>query len=201
MIPGEITLLLAIKLHNGQMRWNNQEPYVSHPIRIANAAFNITKDIQIYQAALLHDVVEDTDTTLNDLRHKYNCSPRVVRMVELLTKRDKESREDYIQRLIEGNDPGVALIKILDSIDNAFINKSMEEYMLANNRDPIKQHEKYMNTAKRIYSEFTWGHTTKFHLDNLFEYMEMHRKLGFKEITYDTTLDLIRAGVNDTDCK
>lgn len=201
MIPGEITLLLAIKLHNGQMRWNDQEPYVSHPIRIANAAYSITKDIQIYQAALLHDVIEDTDTTLNDLRHKYNCSPRVVRMVELLTKRDKEKREDYIQRLIDGNDPGVALIKILDSVDNAFINKSMEEYMLANNRDPIKQHEKYMNTAKHIYREFTWGHTTKFHLDNLFEYMEMHRKLGFKEIAYDTALDLVRAGVNDGDCK
>lgn len=199
MIPGEITLLLAIKLHAGQMRWNNEEPYVSHPIRVANAVFMMTKDYRLYQAALLHDVVEDTELTLKELSVIHNCPPVVVDMVDLLTKRDGESRTDYLQRLKDSCDRGVALIKILDSFDNAMHTPSAIEYLKSNGRDPDKERNKYITTAKELFSLHDYGPTVTFHLNNLFQYFETLEKLGFQESKYDLMIDMVRAGVSDKD--
>ena len=193
MIPGEITLLLAIKLHSGQMRWNNEEPYVNHSIRVANAVFMMTKDYRLYQAALLHDAVEDTDLTLVELATTHNCPPAVVDMVDLLTKRDGESRTDYLQRLKDSGDRGVALIKMLDSFDNAMQTPSAIEYLKANDRDPEKTRNKY------IFTLYDYGPTVTFHLNNLFTYFETLEKLGPQEPKYDLMIDMIRAGVSDKD--
>lgn len=199
MIPGEITLLLINKLHAGQMRWNNEEPYANHPIRIANAIFMMTKDYRLYQAALLHDVVEDTDVTLEQLKTEYNCPPIVLDMVDFLTKREGYSREEYIQRIKDSNDRGVALIKILDSFDNAMQTPSAIEYLKAKGRDPEAIRKKYLDTAKDLYELYDYGPTVTFHLKNIFEYFETLEKLGFQEPKYDLMIDMVRAGVTDKD--
>lgn len=199
MIPGEITLLLINKLHAGQMRWGNEEPYANHPIRVANAVFMMTKDYRLYQAALLHDVVEDTDTTLDDLRDKYNCPPVVIDMVDFLTKRKGYTREEYLQRLIASEDRGIALIKILDSFDNAMHTPTAIEYLKANNRDPAEAREKYIDTAKRLFDLYDYGPSVTFHLNNLFTYFETLLKLGVQEPKYDLMIDMVRAGVLDKD--
>ena len=199
MIPGEITLLLAIKLHGNQMRWNDEEPYVSHPIRVANAVYLMTKDLRLYQAALLHDAVEDTDLTMEDLLYVHNCPPAVARMVDALTKRESESREDYLTRLKAYDDRGITLIKILDSFDNAMQSPSAIDYLKANGRDPVKTREKYLNTARDLYELHDYGPTVTFHLNNLFIYFENLEKLGFQEPKYDLMIDVIRAGISDKD--
>lgn len=199
MIPGEITLLLAIKLHAGQMRWNNEEPYVSHPIRVANAVYMMTKDVRLYQAALLHDAVEDTELTIEELETTHNCAPAVVNMVDLLTKRKGESRVDYLLRLKCSGDRGVALIKMLDSFDNAMHTKSAIEYLVANNRDPEKERNKYIATAKELFTLHDYGPTVTFHINNIFTYFENLEKLGFQEPKYDLMIDMVRAGVSDKD--
>jgi len=84
-------LALSIKAHEGQTR-KSGEPYVVHPILVAAITANISNDQMMVQAALLHDVVEDTDYTIEDLIELFGED--VAHMVEGLTKiisiRDEE---------------------------------------------------------------------------------------------------------------
>ena len=199
MIPGEITLLLASKLHAGQMRWNNEEPYINHPIRVANAVFMMTKDHRLYQAALLHDVIEDTELTLDELATTHNCPPAVLDMVDLLTKREGETRAEYLTRLKTGNNRAASLIKILDSFDNAMLTPSAIEYLKSKGKDPIAEQNKYLDTAKELYALHDYGPTVSFHLDTIFTYFETLTKLGAQVPKYNLMIDMVRAGVLDKD--
>ena len=82
---------LAMTAHDGQMR-KSGEPYIVHPILVAAITASISNDETMVQAALLHDVVEDTDFDLEDLQRAFGED--VTHMVEGLTKiveiRDEE---------------------------------------------------------------------------------------------------------------
>lgn len=199
MLPGEIALLLAIKYHGKQMRWNDAEPYVSHPIRVANAVYAMTKDARLYQVAMLHDIIEDTELTMEQLKDEHNCPPAILHGVDLLTKRVGETRKVYLKRLTDSGNRGVALIKMLDSFDNAIHNQSAIEYLKANDRDPEKERNKYINTAKELFKLHDYGPTVTFHINNIFTYFENLEKLGFPESKYDLMLDMVRNGVADKD--
>jgi len=84
-------LALSIKAHEGQSR-KSGEPYVVHPILVAAITANISNDQTMVQAALLHDVVEDTSYSIEDLSVCFGAD--VAHMVEGLTKiiaiRDEE---------------------------------------------------------------------------------------------------------------
>lgn len=63
----------AAKAHTSQMRKDGVTPYINHPIGVANILTeigNIT-DLTVICAALLHDTVEDTDTTFEDIRNEF----------------------------------------------------------------------------------------------------------------------------------
>lgn len=63
----------AAKAHRTQMRKDGSTPYINHPIGVANILTdlgNIT-DSAIICAALLHDTVEDTDTTFEDIQREF----------------------------------------------------------------------------------------------------------------------------------
>ncbi|QOR62514.1 RelA/SpoT family protein [Sulfurovum sp. ST-21] len=82
---------VAMTAHDGQKR-KSGEPYIVHPILVAVITASISADETMVQAALLHDVVEDTDIDLEDLEHEFGED--VTHMVEGLTKiveiRDEE---------------------------------------------------------------------------------------------------------------
>jgi len=70
----------AVGAHNGQRR-KSGEAYIFHPISVAKiVAKEIGLDATSIAAALLHDVVEDTDITLDDLERLFN--PAVARIVD-----------------------------------------------------------------------------------------------------------------------
>ncbi len=106
----EDAIILAARAHAGQKQ-RNGEPYILHPLRVMMAVENPDEKM----AAVLHDVVEDSDMTLDDLKQK-GFSPAVVEMVRLLTHDDALSYEDYIKRL--RSNPGARHIKIADMQDN-----------------------------------------------------------------------------------
>ena len=64
----------AATKHRGQFRKGNlNTPYINHPIKVANLLENVgVKDVEVLVAALLHDVVEDTNTTYSDIRNVFN---------------------------------------------------------------------------------------------------------------------------------
>ena len=84
-------LKIALKAHEGQTR-KSGEPYIVHPILVAAITAKISNDEMMVQAALLHDVVEDTPYTIEDLLEEFGDD--VSHMVEGLTKiveiRDEE---------------------------------------------------------------------------------------------------------------
>ncbi len=76
-------LAFAKKAHEGQKR-KSGEPYVIHPILVATITAYVTADEVMVQAALLHDVVEDTPYSLEDIKSRFG--EEVAHLVEGLTK-------------------------------------------------------------------------------------------------------------------
>lgn len=103
-------LQLAYKYHDGQYRKESCVPYIVHPLRVSGWFIDdVRKTISV-----LHDIVEDTDCTLELLSKMFPC--RVVNIVDMLTRRDGEKHFDYIRR-VKKNEVAVE-IKIADIVDN-----------------------------------------------------------------------------------
>lgn len=92
------------------------KPYILHPLRLM-----MQFDTEIEQiAAVLHDVVEDSTYTLDDLRTE-GFSAAVIEIVDLLTHRDKDSYEHYIERI--RTNPVARRVKLADLADNMDIKR------------------------------------------------------------------------------
>ena len=108
---------LAEMVHRDQKR-DEGDPYIIHPIRIANTLIYdlgiSTGDMII--AGLLHDVVEDTNTTLNEITKKF--SENVSRLVNALTRyKERETKKDKFKKTISGPEE-IRLLKACDCLDN-----------------------------------------------------------------------------------
>lgn len=88
----EEALKYSIRAHEGQER-KSGEPYVIHPILVAAIVASITNDVSMSIAALLHDVIEDTDITSEEISNLFGED--VAHLVEGLTKID-EIRDDEL---------------------------------------------------------------------------------------------------------
>ena len=61
---------VAREAHKAQLRYSGQ-PYIIHPIAVSNILLDLGMDAQSVEAALLHDTVEDTDITLDYIKHEF----------------------------------------------------------------------------------------------------------------------------------
>ena len=103
-------LEIAVKAHAGQTD-KVGDPYILHPLRIM---LRMTTDAERMVAAL-HDVVEDSPVTLDDLKAA-GFPPLVVEAVDRLTRRDNEDYDVYVERASQ--DPLARTVKIADLVDN-----------------------------------------------------------------------------------
>ena len=88
-------IVFAVQCHAGVERRGKGFPYVVHPLEAMAIAATMTSDQEVLAAAALHDVVEDTDVTLDDLRARFG--DRIAALVE--TESDKPGkREDWRAR-------------------------------------------------------------------------------------------------------
>ena len=76
---------LSQRAHEGQTRISG-EPYFLHSLAVANILAELNLDAETVSAAMLHDVVEDTDITLEDIRHQFGDA--VAQLVDGVTKMD-----------------------------------------------------------------------------------------------------------------
>ena len=60
----------ATKVHEGQYRKGTDRPYIVHPMEVGKIVSTMTQDEEIISAAILHDTIEDTDVTYEDLKHE-----------------------------------------------------------------------------------------------------------------------------------
>ncbi len=117
--------LFAARAHDGQLR-KSGEPYIMHPIRTAQILTGLRADSDLIQAALMHDVPEDTKVGLDLVEKKFD--KKIAHLVDGITKLSKvHYREKMDQRHIESlrklliysaEDLRVVLIKIADRLDN-----------------------------------------------------------------------------------
>ncbi|MBA5630319.1 RelA/SpoT family protein [Moheibacter lacus] len=124
---------LAVEAHKDQRR-KSGEPYIFHPIEVAKiVADEIGLGATSIAAALLHDVVEDTDYTLDDIREIFG--EKIARIIDGLTKISVLNKQDvsiqsenYKKLLLTlSEDVRVILIKIADRLHNMRTLESMQE--------------------------------------------------------------------------
>ncbi|WP_442873655.1 RelA/SpoT family protein [Corynebacterium sp. SCR221107] len=112
----------AERLHEGVYR-KSGDPYITHPLAVATIAAEIGMDTTTLVAALLHDTVEDTDYSLEDLSRDFG--EEVARLVDGVTKLDKvalgaAAEAETIRKMIVAmsQDPRVLVIKVADRLHN-----------------------------------------------------------------------------------
>lgn len=127
--PAEIAeidraFLLAEDVHSAQLRYSGQ-PYIIHPIAVANILVDLGMDAQSIEAALLHDTVEDTDVTLEQLKSEFG--DEVAALVDGVTKLGKvplATREEFqaenLRKMLLAmyQDIRVIIIKLADRLHN-----------------------------------------------------------------------------------
>ena len=106
---------VAMMSHGGDRNKHDGELYMLHVHRAAYLVKRAGGTANQMAVAYLHDVVEDTSVTLNDLRLLFEDS--IIRSVEAITKRDGETIEQYLER-VKGN-PDARFVKYHgDTMDN-----------------------------------------------------------------------------------
>ena len=100
----------AAEAHKDQRR-KGGDPYILHPRRVADLVRPHVSHAGV-AAALLHDVLEDTELKIDDF------PLRVQQLVDLLTKRDDEDKTNMIERIGSSRDVEGQLIKLADRYDN-----------------------------------------------------------------------------------
>lgn len=114
----------AEMMHEGQKRASG-EPYFTHPCSVAEILINLGMDTQSIAAAFLHDVIEDTSATKEDIKSRFG--DEILTLVDGVTKLDKisfasheeEDAENFRKIFVAmANDVRVIIIKLADRLHN-----------------------------------------------------------------------------------
>ena len=116
----------ATKKHTEQTRKRENTPYILHPLEAAAVAAELTKDEDILIAAVLHDTVEDTDTSIDEVRERFG--DRVAELVESETENKREDlppeetweirKKESLEHLKNSTDPAVKILWLADKVSN-----------------------------------------------------------------------------------
>ena len=192
------------KQHHGEQRRKSGELYITHPLAVAQiVAEELHLDSESIEAALLHDVIEDTDATYDDVAKL--TSPTVADLVEGVSKltriqyatKEDEQMENLRKMLIAmSKDIRVILIKISDRLHNM---RTMEY------QTPAKQKQKSLETME-IYAPIAHRlgiQRMKWELEDLslkyldpIGYDEIVSKLDAKRPEYDAFMSRTQAQID-----
>jgi guanosine-3',5'-bis(diphosphate) 3'-pyrophosphohydrolase len=115
-------LSFAARKHTKQRRKGNREiPYINHPIEVATlvATVGACDDVAVLQAALLHDTIEDTDATPEEIEREFGRDVRglVLEMTDDMSLPSAQRKREQVDRAATLTDRA-RLIKIADKIAN-----------------------------------------------------------------------------------
>lgn len=129
---------LAVVAHDGQVD-KGGKPYILHPLTVAEFVDN--DDLRIL--AVLHDTVEDTDVTNDDIRSQFG--DRIADALDHLTHRQGESYDEYIDRVSE--DPMAIKVKLADLKNNMDLSRIQDP-----KPEDYRRIDKYARAASKLLS-------------------------------------------------
>lgn len=137
----EIAISIGLKAHKGQVD-KGGNPYILHPLAVMNRVETIEEKI----VAVLHDVVEDTEVTIDQLRET-GFSEEILEAINLLTRAKEDSYEEFIDKTLKN--------RIARNVKIADIKENMK---LSRIQDPSEQDymrlEKYKKALERLERQF-----------------------------------------------
>lgn len=168
--PEEMALVgrayeVAETAHAGQMR-DEGTPYIVHPVRVA---VSLADELGIYSpqlicGALMHDVIEDSPATREDISGMFG--EEIAEIVWLLTKFDDVSLPAYLRAIEEAAHTGTPLVKLCDRLDNL-------RFLAHSPRAEKKR--RYIRTTEAYYLPLA-ARTNKYLHDELYRWLEEARR-------------------------
>ena len=163
-------ILYAAKAHDTQLR-RGREPYVMHSLRVMQNVmlFNVGEYVAI--AAVLHDVVEDTDTTQKELESEFGFG--ATELVKQLTKTE-ENKDNYLENILKSENFELILIKFLDIYDNLQEDEGDETFY------NLVLHSKWEDSYKRYVKNAYQLKKELIKLASKYNYTEIVNLLNFR---------------------
>ena len=152
----------AVSAHDGMRRKKSDVPYILHPLEAAVIVGSMTEDQNVIAAAVLHDVVEDTGVTLEEVEEKFG--KRIKELVASETENKRENlpasdtwrirKEESLAELESTDDINVLMLWIGDKLSNirAIYREWQKEgdalWQSFNQKDPAEHAWYYKTIAK-----------------------------------------------------
>ncbi|MBQ2582107.1 MAG: bifunctional (p)ppGpp synthetase/guanosine-3',5'-bis(diphosphate) 3'-pyrophosphohydrolase, partial [Ruminococcus sp.] len=122
----EEAIIYATVMHQGKVRKFNGRPFILHPMEVAQILSTMTSDEEIITAGILHDIVEDTDGTLEEIEKRFG--QRVAFLVSSESEAEfpgedradswKRRKESSLETLKTSTDIGVKMLWVADKLAN-----------------------------------------------------------------------------------
>jgi guanosine-3',5'-bis(diphosphate) 3'-pyrophosphohydrolase len=157
----------ANRWHSGQFR-KSGDPYITHPLAVATILSDLGMDTTTLAAALLHDTIEDTEYTLEQMREEFGAE--IALLVDGVTKLDRvklgdAAKAETIRKMVVAmaKDPRVLVIKLADRLHNmrtlAFLPQPKREQKARETLEILAPlaHRLGMNTIKWELEDLAFG--------------------------------------------
>lgn len=136
--------LLVKETSGDEMRYYSpieNQPYWTHLMNVHNFLITMAvDDYEILLAAILHDIVEDSNITIDQIEKEY--SKRVAKIVHLTTKPNEYVPKDFYNKVLKSKELGAKMIKVADRIDNMLTNYCYSEKAISTDKY-LKETEDY----------------------------------------------------------
>lgn len=152
----------AIRAHQNQRRKISNLPYILHPMEVASIASTMTNDEEVIAAALLHDTVEDTTVTLDEIEEAFG--PYITKLVQSETEDKMKNRsasdtwqkrkEDSLIELRDSEDRNIKILWLSDKLSNmrsfyrGFLREGDAIWEHFHEKNPMKQQWYYRCVAE-----------------------------------------------------
>ena len=161
----------AADKHAGQFRKGTNLPYITHPMEATAVCASFTEDVEVLAAAVLHDVVEDADAQVGEIREKFGTRVAAIVAGESENKREglpasqtwKIRKQETIDHLKAADDIGVKMVCLGDKLANIrAIQRDFEAlgdglWQRFNQKDPAEHAWYYSTIADVLQADL--GHT------------------------------------------
>ena len=122
----EEAIIYSTVMYQGKVRKLGGSPFILHPLEVAQILSTMTDDMEVIAAGVLHDIIEDTDGTLPEIRKRFG--DRVAMLVDSETENDypdedrtatwKKRKDESLENLRRSTDIGVKMLWLADKLSN-----------------------------------------------------------------------------------